>query len=236
MRRWLTPERLTALPASDRVILLSTCHQITTLEAEIDEIEGEIARCVADVPAVQMLLTITGVGLISAAATWAILEDPLRFLRAKQVARYAGLDPSIVQSGMAAGTEALEIHGIGEEDPIELRRSWRFDLDRYLAWLERLTPWWKRCLFITAPDVWGNAEESLAFGLIAIPELKMLPFPVALPVQDGPKTWICRGAFFCAMPGNLSSVRRAPDFRPGIHPAAGRRAGGSRRTVATCGC
>ncbi len=132
-----------------------------------------------------MLLTITGVGLISAAATWAILEDPHRFLRAKQVARYAGLDPSIVQSGIAAGTEALEIHGIGEEDPIELRRSWRFDLDRYLAWLERLTPWWKRCLFITAPDVWGNAEESLAFGLIAIPELKMLPFPVALPVQDG---------------------------------------------------
>jgi len=178
VRRWLTPERLTALPASDRVILLSTCHQITTLEAEIDEIEGEIARCVADV--------------------LAILEDPHRFLRAKQVARYAGLDPSIVQSGMAAGTEALEIHGIGEEDPIELRRSWRFDLDRYLAWLERLTPWWKRCLFITAPDVWGNAEESLAFGLIAIPELKMLPFPVALPVQDGAEDLdLPRGVFLC---------------------------------------
>jgi len=192
---------------------------------------------VADVPAVQMLLTITGVGLISAAATWAILEDPHRFLRAKQVARYAGLDPSIVQSGIAAGTEALEIHGIGEEDPIELRRSWRFDLDRYLAWLERLTPWWKRCLFITAPDVWGNTEESLAFGLIAIPELKMLPFPVALLVQDGAEDLdLPRGVFSYAMPGNLSSVQRAPDFRSGIHPAAGRRAGGSRRTVATCGC
>ena len=53
----------------------------------------------ADVPAVQVLLTITGVGLISAAATWAILEEPHRFPRAKQVARYAGFDPSIVQSG-----------------------------------------------------------------------------------------------------------------------------------------
>ena len=99
VRRWLTSERLAALPASDRVILLSTCRQITTLDAELDGIEGEIARGVADIPAVQVLLTITGVGLISAAATWAILGDPHRFPRAKQVARYAGLDPSIVQSG-----------------------------------------------------------------------------------------------------------------------------------------
>ena len=31
--------------------------------------------------------------------TWAIVGDPHRFIRAKQVARYTGLDPSIVQSG-----------------------------------------------------------------------------------------------------------------------------------------
>jgi len=99
VRGWLTPERLATLPASDRVILLSTCRQITALEAEIEGIEGEIARRMADVPAVQVLLTITGVGLISAAATWAILGEPHRFPRAKQVARYAGFDPSIVQSG-----------------------------------------------------------------------------------------------------------------------------------------
>jgi len=99
VRRWLTAERMAALPASDRVILLSTCRQITALEAEIDGIEGEIARAVAAVPAIQVLLTITGVGLITAAATWAIVGDPHRFSRTKQVARYAGLDPSIVQSG-----------------------------------------------------------------------------------------------------------------------------------------
>ena len=46
-----------------------------------------------------MLLTITGMGLIGAAATWAILGDPHRFTRSKQVTRYAGLDSSIVQSG-----------------------------------------------------------------------------------------------------------------------------------------
>ncbi len=99
VQRWLTPERVAALPASDRVILLSACRQITALEAEIDGLEGEIARGVADVPAVQVLLTITGMGLIGAAATWAILGDPHRFTRSKQVTRYAGLDSSIVQSG-----------------------------------------------------------------------------------------------------------------------------------------
>ncbi len=99
VQRWLTQEFLNTLPAPDRVILRSACRQITVLETEIAEIEAEIARCVADVPAVQVLLTITGVGLIGAAATWAILGDPHRFARPKQVARYAGLDPSIVQSG-----------------------------------------------------------------------------------------------------------------------------------------
>jgi transposase len=99
VRRWLTQDILNTLAASDRVILLSACRQLTALEAEIDGIEGEIARCVVDVPAVQVLLTITSVGLITAAATWAILGDPHRFSRAKQVTRYAGLDPSIVQSG-----------------------------------------------------------------------------------------------------------------------------------------
>ncbi len=99
VQRWLTQERVVALPASDRVILLSACRQITALEAEIDGLEGEIARGVADVPAVPVLLTITGMGLIGAAATWAILGDPHRFTRPKQVTRYAGLDSSIVQSG-----------------------------------------------------------------------------------------------------------------------------------------
>ncbi len=99
VQRWLTQAFLDTLPASGRVILQSACRQITVRETEIAEIAAEIARCVVDVPAVQVLLTITGVGLISAAATWAILGDPHRFPRAKQVARYAGLDPSIVQSG-----------------------------------------------------------------------------------------------------------------------------------------
>jgi hypothetical protein len=39
------------------------------------------------------------VGLVGAAIIWASLGDPHRFTTAKQVGRYAGLDPSFVQSG-----------------------------------------------------------------------------------------------------------------------------------------
>ncbi len=90
---------MAALPAADRVILLNACRQITALEAEIDGLKGETARGVADVPAVDLLLTITGTGSIGAAATWAILGNPHRFIRPKQVTRYAGLRTLIVQSG-----------------------------------------------------------------------------------------------------------------------------------------
>ena len=40
-----------------------------------------------------------GVGMLTAATIWAKLGDPLRFRSPKQVARYAGLDPSVEQSG-----------------------------------------------------------------------------------------------------------------------------------------
>jgi transposase len=45
------------------------------------------------------LSPITGVGLIAAAALWAVLGDPRRFTHPRQVTRYVGLDPSVTQSG-----------------------------------------------------------------------------------------------------------------------------------------
>ena len=41
-------------------------------------------------------------------------------------------------------------------------RGAAFNLDRYLAWLDRLRPWQETCLFATAPDVVGDAAATLA--------------------------------------------------------------------------
>ena len=90
---------LSAIPPGDRVILASALRQATAVEAEILAIEHEIAARVHTIPQVRQLLTITNVGMLTAAAIWAGLGDPHRFADPKQVARYAGLDPSFVQSG-----------------------------------------------------------------------------------------------------------------------------------------
>lgn len=50
-------------------------------------------------PEAKLLLSIPGVGLITAAAIWAWIGKPGRFRTSKQVASYAGLDPSVHQSG-----------------------------------------------------------------------------------------------------------------------------------------
>lgn len=98
-RRWLEREAVQQLPEVDRIILLSSLRQLTSVDAEIQAIEAEIARHVVDEPGVQLLLSITGVGLVTAATLWAYIGDPTRFRTAKQVTRYAGLDASIHQSG-----------------------------------------------------------------------------------------------------------------------------------------
>jgi transposase len=90
---------LSAIPPGDRVILASALRQAAAVEAEILAIEHEIAARVHTIPQVRQLLTITNVGMLAAAAIWAGLGDPRRFASPKQVARYAGLDPSFVQSG-----------------------------------------------------------------------------------------------------------------------------------------
>jgi len=96
--RWATevPE---TVPLGDRLIFESALRQVAMLAEELAGLDIHIARVVADVPAVELLLTITGYGLIAAAATWAAIGDPRRFIHPKQLTRYAGLDPSVLQSG-----------------------------------------------------------------------------------------------------------------------------------------
>jgi len=60
-----------------------------------------------------------------------------------------------------------------------------FDLGVYLAWLERMRPYSRRCLFATLPDVVGDAEATLERSLSVLPELAELDYPRAFVLQDG---------------------------------------------------
>jgi hypothetical protein len=56
----------------------------------------------------------------------------------------------------------------------------------YLRWLDSFTPEQRaRALFATAPDVVGNAVETLARSAPAMPKIRALGYKVALVAQDG---------------------------------------------------
>ena len=61
----------------------------------------------------------------------------------------------------------------------------RFQWDGYYSWLIKMMPYRARCLFVTAPDVVGNAVATLDRYRYYAWRIKELGFPVALVAQDG---------------------------------------------------
>jgi hypothetical protein len=57
--------------------------------------------------------------------------------------------------------------------------------EKYLAWLTKMEPHRERCLFVTAPDVWGDAVATMALSLPMLPVIRSAGWPVALVAQDG---------------------------------------------------
>lgn len=61
----------------------------------------------------------------------------------------------------------------------------RFDGDTFLRWLAERGPYAERCLFAVAPDVPGNAEETLTRSLPFLHDIRRLGYRAALAAQDG---------------------------------------------------
>jgi len=136
----VTQEQLQALPEAERILILSACRQTDLLNDEICCIDGEIARRLRRVPEAELLLTMTGLGPITAAAVWAFIGDPRRFTSSKQVARYAGLDPSVYQSGDSAH------HGRISKNGNSLLRTYMIEAALVLARFDHgaLGAFWRR--------------------------------------------------------------------------------------------
>ena len=74
-------------------------EEIATFDRQIGRVEGELTRFARNSAAVTLLCTIPGVGLRTAEAVVAFLDDPQRFASSKQVGAYFGLVPAQDQSG-----------------------------------------------------------------------------------------------------------------------------------------
>jgi transposase len=82
-----------------RVEIRCLLAQITFLESQLAELDAQIAALLARVPAGAYLTTIKGVGPTLAASILAEIGDVRRFADPKKLVAFAGLDPSVHQSG-----------------------------------------------------------------------------------------------------------------------------------------
>jgi transposase len=85
--------------ASQRLRRDLLLDEVEALNGQVRRIEQELSRRAQQTPAVARLRAIPGVGLRTAEAVAAFLDDPHRFRHAKAVGRYFGLVPCQDQSG-----------------------------------------------------------------------------------------------------------------------------------------
>jgi transposase len=94
---WLRQLELPTMSQQLRRDLL--LEEIDTLNRQVQRIQRQLNRQAQKAPAVAQLRSIPGVGIRTAEAMVAFIDDPHRFANAKAVGRYFGLVPSQDQSG-----------------------------------------------------------------------------------------------------------------------------------------
>jgi transposase len=92
-------------------------EEIEALGGQVRRIEQELNRRAQQTPAVARLRSIPGVGIRTAEAVVAFIDDPHRFRHAKAVGRYFGLVPCQDQSG-----DKNRLGHITREGPAVVRR------------------------------------------------------------------------------------------------------------------
>lgn len=115
--RRLLEERIRELPPQSHHSVEKQLELLDDVEAQIKESERQIQAVVRETPAIQLLMTLAGVGMILAIVIAMEVGDVARFFGPDRLASYAGTVPRIKASG----------------GKIFLGRV-RPDVNRYLKW------------------------------------------------------------------------------------------------------
>lgn len=86
---------------------------LAELTERIYELDREVERVAADVPEVELLMTIPGVSSYSGLLIHAELGEVDRFERVDEVVSFAGLEPIVQQSGDTRTEGGISIRGNG---------------------------------------------------------------------------------------------------------------------------
>ena len=99
------------LPRSTQVVVASAMRKSREAEEEAEAILAEIEALLKDDAMFQAILSLQGIGRLTAAAIWAAIGDPTRFTNKKRVTRYVGYDPTVFQSGETSHNGHISHHG-----------------------------------------------------------------------------------------------------------------------------
>jgi transposase len=87
-----------------RIKMRCLLEQIDLLEQQRAQLDDELAALMAQIP--QFITSIPGVGPVTGAAILAEVGDVHRFERVEQLVAYAGIDPSVYQTGQFQASQA----------------------------------------------------------------------------------------------------------------------------------
>jgi transposase len=88
------------LPDALRAVFAEACREIREIEARVKQVERQLEAVAEQMPAVEHLRTIPGIGLLIATALVALIGDIRRFPSGRHLASYLGLTPREYSSGL----------------------------------------------------------------------------------------------------------------------------------------
>lgn len=88
-----------ALPTALRASLAAAAEEIADLERRIDAVDKQLAALATQMPPVGRLLSVPGIGLLTATALYAFVGDVARFDSGRHFASFLGLTPREYSSG-----------------------------------------------------------------------------------------------------------------------------------------
>src|SRR6266536_1352955 len=101
------------LPDALRPIFAEACREIRDIEARVHLVERQLASIAEQLPAVDRLQTIPGVGLLTSTALVGFIGDIQRFPSGRHFASYLGLTPREYSSGLKRNLGRISKRGDG---------------------------------------------------------------------------------------------------------------------------
>lgn len=102
------------LPAELRAVVALQCETIDHLSAQLEKIDRSIDALAEQLPVIDLLKTVPGVGQLIATSFALCIEDPNRFKKARDVGAFLGLTPRLHQSGTVSRSGGVTKEGDGE--------------------------------------------------------------------------------------------------------------------------